>query len=110
MGIQHSDWFMYGARITDEADWLELEEDPGQFNSNTGFGYFRAGAYDQGMYFLITALRGVEPGDYMHLTPAGLKEHLNRTEEWDRQIRATAKRLNLQMITEPGWLFVPDEK
>lgn len=110
MGIHSSTWFMYGARISDEADWLELEEDPGQFNTNTGFGYFSAGAYDQNMNFLVTALRELNPGDYMHLTPTGLQEHIGRIEAWDQQIRTTARRLNLQLVTEPGWLFVPDEK
>lgn len=107
--IHQNAYVLYGIRIDDSADWLKLEEDPGQWRAAGDVGYFSAGRYDDNFYFLAVKVEEIEPGRYHLVT--GDSMFLQRKEQtaWDDALRATAERLGLDELDDPGWYFVPHE-
>lgn len=106
---QRSVYEIYGLRVQDDADWLALEEDPGQCRNDGSVGYIQAGAYNRDMVFLALRWREVEPGEYTY--HSGEQPNANRATRtrWNRDLRAVADRLNLTVLEGPGWFTIPDE-
>lgn len=103
---ENSFYAIYGVRINDDADWLALEEDPGQCANDGKVGSFMAGRKDEDMYFLAVRWEELTVGQYRTFIPGVVDP---RTEEWDKVLLATVDRLGLKDLDKPGWYFISDE-
>lgn len=109
MGIQRSNYILYGARIRDDTDWFALEDDLGQCCNNGEVGCFRGGAYDRHMMFLAVTWQRTEPGQYTVITAGDMHESRRQRDVWDAALMNTADRLGLAVLDGPGWFMLPSE-
>jgi hypothetical protein len=100
---------IYGLRVADGSDRLALEEDPGHCLNNGSVGAFWAGAYDKHMTFLAVSWCSKWPGEYVYHSGEYPNENKFVRDRWNSDLRATADRLGLQVIEEPGWFTIPSE-
>ena len=106
MGMYHTTYFAYGARIPD-ADGEQLEEKLCAFNEQHGsdLGYLTVGDYDRDMTFLVTECTDVDLGKHKVVTP---QADPSQYATWDAQIREFADLLGVDPMHAPGWIVVPD--
>ncbi|WP_326811665.1 hypothetical protein [Streptomyces scopuliridis] len=101
MGMYHSTYFAYGARIPTPADTDVLEE----ALKRGPVGYLLAGDYDHDMTFLTTECESVDLGDFKTVTPQTATPEQYAI--WNRDLEAAAKSLDIS-LPEAGWIVVPD--
>jgi hypothetical protein len=101
MGMYHSTYFAYGARIPD-MDPQEIED----AELPDGIGYLLAGNYDRDMTFLTTECKEVDLGEFKTVTPQTATPE--QYAQWDARIREAADVLGVDPMHEPGWFVVPD--
>lgn len=107
MSVSRSTYSIYGVHV-DDANWLALEEDPGQCCNDGAVGYFTAGRYDDSMTFLAVRWEEVEPGQYKMVDP--LEDADNPLIPWwNGALLTCAERLGLNVLAGPGWFVIPDE-
>lgn len=109
MSVQITVYSIYGLRVTDDADWLLLEDDPGQCCNDGTVGYFQAGIHDNNMTFLAIRWEEIKPGNYTFHSGEGPNASKFVRDRWNDDLRTTAARLGLNVIEGPGWFTIPNE-
>jgi len=110
MGMQHSTYFAFGAKIAQDAyavDWEELE--PGGIWHPTlmayDVGFLMAGDYDRDMMFLTSYCKRVEPGWYERINAFEINIQVLGCQH---NLRSVAAEIGHPLIEEPSWFVVPD--
>lgn len=110
MGMSHSTYFAFGAKIADNAytmDWEQFE--PGGLHYPTlfayGVGFLMAGNYDQDKLFLTGYCKRVELGDHERVNPFSLGHQEN---DWKYNIQRVADEIDVPLLEEPAWFCIPD--
>jgi len=107
MGMYHSTYFAYGARIPDtDSEVMQTVLRALKDQHGSSVGYLHAGDYDRDMTFLVTKCEEVNLGDVKTVTPQMAAP--DQYAAWDTQIRQAADALGTAPLHEPGWLVVPD--
>lgn len=107
MGISTSAYVIYGVRVDDDADWVALDNEPGQCINDGMPGVFWAGQYDNNMTFIAVNWEELEPGRYKLIDPEDYEDP--RYAHWNKVLLNTVDRLGLLVQDGPGWFFLPDQ-
>lgn len=100
---------LYGLRLPDDTSWDFLENDPGHCRNDGSVGAFRGGPFGHEMKFLALRCFPVEMGDLVFHSGEGPNEQKFIRDRWNDDLRATADRLGLEILTGPGWYALPSE-
>lgn len=101
---------LYGLRVADDTDWRALQNDPGHCLNNGDVGFVLAGAYDRHMTFLATEWVRKVPGELVFHSGERPNADKFERDRWNSDLRAMADRLGLEVIGEPGWYTILDER
>jgi hypothetical protein len=102
MGAQHTVYFAYGARASENVDPEVAEIDLGPVRVRI----LRAGEYDQDKSFLVTECAALAPGEHTSV----IRESFGYAEfcGWDVAIHKAAEKIGVTLTDSPTWFVIPD--
>lgn len=110
MGMYHSTYFAFGAKIADNAysvDWEQFESG-GLFHPTLvayDVCFLMAGNYDSDKMFLTTYCKSVKLGEYERIDPFELD---TQSLGWKYNLEKVAEAIKMPLLETPAWFCLPD--